>query len=213
LLSLNLRLSTGMTLAPISLHAALVQQELQTLARADAVVMAALRADIQVLLQFGAIEHRLAGSGTCSTGLPGTTFLAAIHATLIFGGMIFWNQLMLASSLIQGGAHAGQKSPDIVQHRASGAECSISWTMRLPITTASATSATWRAVSASRMPKPTPTGRPALLRIIAAARGDFAKVKGGGAGHAFQGDVIDEAARQPCATAAMRASGVVGASR
>jgi hypothetical protein len=35
---------------------------------------------------------------------------------------------------------------------------SISWISALPMTTASATAATARALSASRIPKPTPTG-------------------------------------------------------
>ena len=43
-------------------------------------------------------------------------------------------------------------------------------TMRLPTTTASAIRATASAVAASRMPKPTPTGRLQCLRIMAIFR-------------------------------------------
>ena len=52
----------------------------------------------------------------------------------------------------------------------SGGPFSISWMMRLPMTTASACSAIARAVPASRMPKPTPTGSEMCRRIAASLR-------------------------------------------
>ena len=47
----------------------------------------------------------------------------------------------------------------------SALPASISWMIRLPITTASAACATLRADSASRIPKPTPTGSRVAARV------------------------------------------------
>ena len=78
---------------------------------------------------------------------------------------------------------------------AAGGPVSISWMMRLPMTTASASAAIARALAASRMPKPTPTGSATCRRISASLRADLGGVEMAGAGHALERDVVDVAAR------------------
>jgi hypothetical protein len=97
-------------------------------------------------------------------------------------------------------------------HSPSGA-FSISFTMRLPTTTASAMRATASAVAASRMPKPTPTGRLQCLRTISSFSRDLVGIEVGRARHALERNVINEAARYAAATCSTRDSGVVGESR
>ena len=73
---------------------------------------------------------------------------------------------------------------------------SISWMMRLPITTASACAATARALAASRMPKPTPTGSVTCCADLRRACAPTSRgVEVAGAGHALERHVVDVAAR------------------
>jgi hypothetical protein len=53
-----------------------IEQQVEPAARAQAVVMAALRAHAEVALEVGAVQHRLAGPRTCSTALRGSTCCA-----------------------------------------------------------------------------------------------------------------------------------------
>ena len=80
--------------------------------------------------------------------------------------------------------------------------------MRLPMTTASACAAIARALAASRMPKPTPTGSATWRRISASLRATSAGVEVARARDALQRDVVDIAARRAsrCARCAHQAS-------
>ena len=90
----------------------------------------------------------------------------------------------------------GARNRSTLATTASRGAFSISWTSALPITTASDSPATARAVAASRMPKPTPTGR---LHERADARDtlrDVGKVEIARPGHALQRHVVEIAAPQ-----------------
>jgi hypothetical protein len=74
---------------------------------------------------------------------------------------------------------------------------SSNWTSALPMTTASATSATARAVAPSRIPKPTPTGRPNVRLDSRDHVLDGGDVEVSGTGHALQRDMVNKSARHP----------------
>ena len=96
--SLNLSGSTGITSAPISYRPSGSRKRSRRCARRDAVVVAALRADVQVLLEIGRVEHRLARRALAPQALRHWRF-AGRSVRLIFGGSSFWSQLMRAPSL------------------------------------------------------------------------------------------------------------------
>src|SRR5260221_23288 len=137
-----------------------IEQHIEPRARAEALVMSALRADVEVLLEIGAVEHRVAGRAlgpqAFGHGLP-----RAAAGALELGRQEFLEPAHASSASLMGLRNAFTR-----ETACSGAPASISWMIRLPITTASAVSATRRADSASRMPKPTPIGRRVAARIF-----------------------------------------------
>ena len=98
---------------------------------------------------------------------------------------------------VQRGANRRKPGARRAARASAAGPASISWMMRLPMTTASACAAIARALAASRMPKPTPTGMRTWRRISASLRATSAGIEMAGAGHALQRDVVDVAAREP----------------
>src|SRR5581483_393266 len=139
-----------------------IEQRIEARPCAEALVVAALRADVQVLLEVRAVEHRIAGRALGPQAL-GDALASAGAGALDLGGQ----QLLQPAHLENEASSAWRIGRRNVLTRASASAgaASISWIRRLPITTASAVSATRRADSASRMPKPTPIGRWVAARI------------------------------------------------
>src|SRR5258706_3369909 len=120
--------------------------------------MSALRADVEVLLEIGAVEHRVAGRALGPQALRHGLARAAA------GALDLGRQEFLEPAHLSSASRIGRRKFLTRATACSGAPASISWMMRLPITTASAVSAPRRADSASRIPKPTPIRRRAAAR-------------------------------------------------
>ena len=108
-------------------------------------VVAALGADVQILLEIGRGRAPPRRPGTCAHRPSGIDFLLRLRPRLIFGGSSFWSQLMsvsprFAASMAATHARAGKPS---TRAGASPARrlCSMFFDDALPMTTASATAA------------------------------------------------------------------------
>src|SRR2546427_1177616 len=141
-----------------------VKKQVEPPPRRNTVVIAAFGTDIGVLLEIGCIQHRRA-RGTLAPQTFRDVFLRAGSGAVDLGGK---QLLEPAHASIALRISLSKVAPFSTQ--VSGEACSISWIIRLPITTASAIRATARAVWPSRMPNPTPTGSLVLPRIA----GNFA---------------------------------------
>ena len=93
--SLNLRLSTGTTSEPISKRPSGSSSCSMRSRALDSRVMAALRADHQVLLEVGAIEHRLARRALDPQALGHRAVLRTPGELLMRGGSSFCSQLIV----------------------------------------------------------------------------------------------------------------------
>ena len=170
-----------------------VEQRVEARARAEALMVAALRAHVEVLLEVGAVEHRVAGRRTWSTGLRAPSCVAAPGRCAGSSAA----GVSAASSCGRGawssiGLRMGLGTP----RRAadwSGAPASISWMMRLPITTASASARRGARIrrrgcrSRRRSACGSPRGSPGSCC-------DVGKIDVRGAGHAAQRHVVEVAA-------------------
>jgi hypothetical protein len=108
-----------------------IEQPVQARARADALVVAALRADIQVLFQVSAVEHRAAGRALGPQALG--HLLARPGAALDLGRQQFLQPAHESRALRIAGSAPSRAPP-----RARRPALSISCTMRVPMITASA---------------------------------------------------------------------------
>src|SRR6185312_8115395 len=143
-----------------------IEEEVQALACGQAIVEPALGTHVQVVLEVGEVEHRLARRAFAPEALG--------HRLLLLGALVLDlgrhelaepahvdpRSLLAVASAEDDGTSASRNSR-ITLSAVGAAFCELSamaCTMRLPITTASATRATRAAVAPSRMPKPTPTG-------------------------------------------------------
>src|SRR6185369_14313574 len=123
------------------------------------VVMAAFRADVQVLLQVGAVQHGIARRALGPQALR--------HRLLRSGAALdFRRQQLLQPAHASSASRIGFSNALTRATASAGPAASISWMMRLPMTTASALRATARADSASRIPNPTPIGSRVAARIF-----------------------------------------------
>src|SRR6202007_3152395 len=128
------------------------------------VVEAALGADVEVVLQVGEIEHRLARRALAPQ--PFRHRLLLLRALVLdLGRHELPKPAHAATALASIAARNSASSLRTRSGAPSAAPSPTSVTMRLPITTASAPCATWRAVAPSRMPKPTPTGSAVRARM------------------------------------------------
>src|SRR5688572_23885158 len=151
-----------------------IEEEIEALARGEAVMERALRADVEIVLEVGEVQHRVARR-TLAPQPFGDGFLLLRRLALDLG----WQELAepahesSPTSALAGtgrGPNALRNSASTLPARSAacfGGASAISCTMRLPITTASATRPTRCAVAGSRMPKPTPTGTCVRLRMRA----------------------------------------------
>ncbi len=109
----------------------------------------------------GHLIHRPSGTVRRSLGSVCWIFGGSSFSSQLIVGLLVWRSRPLAresaGACIERSADFGDE-PLAMRGASSRAALSSSCTSALPITTASATSATARAVRASRMPKPTPTG-------------------------------------------------------
>src|SRR5262249_12616324 len=116
---------------------------------------------VQVLFQVGGVEHRVAG------GALGPQALGHLLARDALAALDLRRQELLQPAHRRSSASRIGFRKFLTRSAApAGAPASISWMMRLPITTASADCAMLRADSASRMPKPTPIGSRVAARIF-----------------------------------------------
>src|SRR3970282_1540963 len=150
-----------------------VKDEIEALARRDAVVMAALGADVEVLLEIRAIEHCLARLAFAPQPLGYRLPRAAIALDL--RRQQFLQPAHAIAPFVTRDASIAARTPERNAVTAvfplSRGEFSISCTSRLPMMTASENSAMRRAVSPSRIPNPTPIGsrvKPRMCRMRAA---------------------------------------------
>src|SRR5438105_715908 len=134
-----------------------IEEEVEPLARREPVVEAALGTDMEIVLEVGEVQHRLARRALAPQAL-GNRLLLLRAFPLDLG----WQELAEPAHAATVAASIAWRNSRITSSarapaRSGGASASTC-TMRLPITTASATRATRLAVAPSRMPKPTPTG-------------------------------------------------------
>src|SRR5581483_2272729 len=137
-----------------------VEQRVQARARAEALVVAALGANVQVLFQVGAVEHRVAGL-TLGPQALGHGLALRAGGALDLGRQQLLQPAHASSAFLMGARKFFTRAT-----ACAGSPASISWMMRLPIPTASAVWAMRLADSASRMPKPTPIGSLVAARIF-----------------------------------------------
>src|SRR5215208_1814837 len=121
--------------------------------------MAALGADVEVLLEIGAVQDRVASRAL------GPQPLRHRLARGTAGALDLRRQKFLQPAHASRACRMGFKNFITRETASSGLPASISWMMRLPMTTASAAFANCRADSASRMPKPTPMGNRVAARM------------------------------------------------
>src|SRR5919204_2610022 len=114
--------------------------------------MAALRTDVQVLLEIGAVEHRIA------RGALGPQALGHALAAGRARALDLRRQQLLQPAHASSASLIGRRNAFTRATACSAPPASISWMMRLPMTTASAVWATRRAGSGSRVAEPTPRG-------------------------------------------------------
>ena len=177
-----------------------VEQVVEPLARRDAVVVGALGADVEVLLEVGAVEHRLARLALAPQPFR-DDLLGAPASRLILGG----SSSAASSCLGSLRATAVQRLADRRAETASTRARDLVARRLLDLLDERAADhdrvgdmpAIARARSAaSRMPKPTPTGSRVNSRMRATPRRDVGEIDVRGAGHALQRHVVEVAAAE-----------------
>src|SRR5690606_40002 len=142
---------------------ALVQERGQPRARADRAVVAALRADLEVLLELRPVQHRSA----LVAFFPQTLGHAALAAGGRFGADARGHQFLQPAHARQSNppgppkaARNGERKAEARSAAAPGPSTpAMACTSALPTTTPSACAARAEAVAASLMPNPAITGR------------------------------------------------------
>src|SRR6185312_7844037 len=129
--------------------------------------------DLQVVLEVGEVEHRLARRALAPQALGHRLLL--LRALVLDLGRHEFSEPAHAripsprpSPKGEGERSSAERNSAITDCALSAARAGLSassCTIRLPITTASANPATRFAVAPSRMPKPTPTGTLVCLRM------------------------------------------------
>ena len=211
LLSLNLSGSTGTHFLADLVAAFGVEEGVEARARADAVVVVALRADVEVLLEVGLVEHRLARRALDPQALGHRAALGRVGRAGSSAAAVFRASscVMLLRSSIERGADLGdeRRAPRGAHCRAVCASSNLhqracrSPPRRPPRATACGAGA--RRGCRSRR-RPAPARARGCAAPCCATRGG---VEVAGAGHALQRHVVDVAAARCGRPARMRCVG------